>query len=112
MKKLISLLMAVALILCCIPVGAFATDEQFYTVAGFDSLCGTAWNPGDANNQMTLNTETGLYEKVYKNVAAGTFEFKVTDGTWDNSWGMDGANGENAETISNRCPAVNILEDQ
>ena len=27
-------------------------------------------------------------------------------------WGMDGANGENAETISNRCPAVNILEGQ
>ena len=92
MKKLISLLMAVALILCCIPVGAFATDEQFYTVAGFDSLCGSAWNPGDANNQMTLNAETGLYEKVYSNVPAGTFEFKVTDGSWDNCWGQDGNN--------------------
>ena len=62
-----------------------------YIVAGTESLCGSGWNPGDVFNRMTLNAD-GLYEKVYANVPAGKHEFKVTDGTWDNSWGDNGNN--------------------
>ncbi len=60
--------------------------EPTFIIAGTEGLCGTEWAPGDPNNKMTLNSETGLYEKVYTNVAAGTYEFKVTDGTWVNAW--------------------------
>ena len=65
--------------------------EAFYTVAGTEELCGTGWNPADENNKMTLNAD-GLYEKVFVSVPAGKHEFKVTDGTWNNSWGVDGGN--------------------
>ena len=42
---------------------------------------------------MPLNTLTGLYEKYFINVPAGHHEFKVTNGTWDQSWGAaDGGN--------------------
>ena len=90
MKKLISLLLAIAMLVCCIPVSAFAADEAYF-VAGTAELCGNAWACNDEANKMTLNAD-GLYEKVYVSVPAGTHEFKVTDGTWDNSWGKDGSN--------------------
>ena len=90
MKKHICLLMAIAMLVCCIPFSAFAADEGYYTVAGTEDLCGSGWNPEDSNNQMTLNAETGLYEKTFESVPAGTHQFKVTDGTWTNSWGADG----------------------
>ncbi len=90
MKKLISWLLVFVMVACYIPTSVFAEDA-LYTVAGTEGLCGSGWNPGDLNNQMTLNAE-GLYEKYYIDVPAGTHEFKVTDGTWSNSWGAEGGN--------------------
>lgn len=62
-----------------------------YYVAGVSGLCGSEWDPQDANNQMFLGTD-GLCYKTYKNVAAGTYEFKITKGNWDENWGVDGNN--------------------
>ncbi len=62
-----------------------------YYVAGTEDLCGTGWDPGFAANKMSLNAE-GLYEKTFKSVPAGKHEFKITDGTWSNSWGDNGNN--------------------
>ncbi len=86
MKKLISLLLVFAMLVCYIPANV-AAEDGFYTVAGTEGLCGSSWNPEDTNNQMTLNGETGLYEKYYIDVPAGNHEFKVTDGSWNNCWG-------------------------
>ena len=91
MKKLMSWLLVFAMLLSFVPASVSAEDA-YYSVAGTEDLCGSGWNPGDPNNQMTLNEETGLYEKYYINVPAGRHEFKVTDGTWSNSWGMEGGN--------------------
>lgn len=66
----------------CLPI--------FY-VAGEAPLCGVAWDPDAVENKMTC--VDGIYTKTYTNVAAGTYEFKITDGTWDTSWG--GPNGSN-----------------
>lgn len=72
MKKHICLLLAIAMLVCCIPFAALAAGEGYYTVAGYGTLCGSDWNPGDSNNQMTWNEETGLYEKTFESVPAGT----------------------------------------
>lgn len=56
-----------------------------YYVAGSPSLCGSNWSNNDANNKMTLTD--GVYVKSYANVPAGSHEFKITNGTWDNSKG-------------------------
>ena len=90
MKKLMSWLLVFAMLLSFVPAGVSA-EEGFYTVAGTEELCGSAWTPADTNNQMHLN-EDGLYEITYFNVPEGHHEFKVTDGTWDNSWGTEGNN--------------------
>ena len=64
-------------------MSAFAAD---YYVAGTSSLCGSNWSNNDANNKMTLTN--GVYVKTYANVAAGSHEFKITNGTWDNAKGI------------------------
>ena len=91
MKKFISYLLVVAMLICFVPAGVLAEEAALYTVAGTEELCGSGWNPGDLNNKMTLNAD-GLYEITYKNVPAGHHEFKVTIGDWSTSWGKDGGN--------------------
>ena len=72
MKK-ITLLLATLFV----AMSAFAD----YYVAGSSSLCGSSWSNNDANNKMTLTN--GVYVKSYDNVPAGSHEFKITNGTWD-----------------------------
>ena len=74
------------------PIETQPAPAGTYYVAGVAALCGSEWNCADAANLMTWNGETGLFEKVYENVAVGTYQFKVTDGTWNNTWGKDGQN--------------------
>ena len=64
--------------------------DAVYYVAGDSTLCGSNWDAADAANKMTC--ADGVYTKVYTNVAAGTYNIKVTDGTWTNSWGDNGQN--------------------
>ncbi len=55
-------------------------------VAGSAGLCnGVNWDPGAAVNKMDYDYATGEYVKVFSNVAAGTYEFKVTQGDWSKS---------------------------
>ncbi len=66
-------------------------EEELYIVAGDSALCGSNWAADDAANRMSL-TSDGTYQKVYPNVAAGTYNLKVTNGTWDRNWGDNGQN--------------------
>jgi len=84
MKKLFAMLLCFAILVGVMAFGASAAGS--YYVAGTTELCGSAWNPGDANNQMSDPDGDGVYSITYKNVPAGTHQFKVTDGTWTNCW--------------------------
>lgn len=59
-------------------------------VAGTANLCGEGWNPGAEQNKMTYNDTTGLYEITLTATAAGSFQFKITNGSWGESYGQDG----------------------
>ena len=60
--------------------------EVVYTVAGESALCGSNWDITDDANNMVKNA-SGIYEKVYTDVAAGTYEFKVVrDENWGSAW--------------------------
>ena len=78
-----------------------------YTVAGDAGLTGATWDP--AQNEMTKGEyefagNTYDYAITFENVAAGSYAFKVTDGTWENSWGKDNANY--SITLSAACPVT------
>ncbi len=68
-------------------------DPATYIVAGDSKLCGSTWDAADVANRMTRNAE-GKYEKVYSALPVGSYQFKVTNGTWDQAWGADGGNYE------------------
>ncbi|MBE6924562.1 MAG: starch-binding protein [Ruminococcaceae bacterium] len=68
------------------------TPAGDYYVAGVGALCGAEWDAGNADNKMTKGDD-GIYTKTYSNVAAGKYSLKVTNGTWDQSWGGNGENG-------------------
>ena len=74
------------------PIETQPAPAGTYYVAGVAALCGSEWNAADPANRLEWNGNTGLFEKVYPNVAEGTYQFKVTDGTWNNAWGKDGQN--------------------
>lgn len=86
MKKLIGIVVALAIVLAMLPIAAFAATN--YYVAGDAKLCGSEWKENDANNIMTANGN--VYTKTYTNVAVGTYAFKITNGTWSSSWGDNG----------------------
>ncbi len=88
MKKIIGFVVVLALVLAMLPVAVFAADS--YYVAGESTLCGSNWSANDASNIMTLSGD--VYTKVYTNVPVGNYQFKITDGTWNNSWGDNGGN--------------------
>ena len=66
------------------------TVEGDYYVAGSGAVFGVEWDPCVAQNKMADEDQDGIYTITYFDVAAGTYEFKVTDGTWDRSWGLNG----------------------
>ncbi len=83
-KKAISLLLSLMLVITSLSVTAvsvFAEDtvERTYVVSGEEGLCGVRWDYNletAAANIMTLNGD-GKYEKVFTDVPAGKYQFKV-----------------------------------
>lgn len=87
MKKLLSIVLS--LIICGSLVGNFglkASAANVYSVAGDAAICGIAWDP--SINQMVL-TENHDYAITFASIPAGTYSFKITDGTWNNTWGAE-----------------------
>jgi hypothetical protein len=87
-KRLVSILLVLAMAMALLPMAVLATVGR-YTVAGEAGLCGAAWDP--SQNPMTYIGDS-TYSITFTNIAAGTYEFKVTDGSWANSWGSNGGN--------------------
>ena len=75
-------------------VGGGEGEYGSYTVAGVGGLCGVDWDPSASRNDMTYNAETGLYEKTFTGIPAGSYSCKVAaNHSWDVSWGT-ADNGE------------------
>lgn len=61
-----------------------------YYVTGSSAIFGE-WAEKNAAGKMTESN--GIYVKEFKNVTPGNYSIKVNDGTWANSWGGNGENG-------------------
>ena len=65
--------------------GNFAVPETKYYIAGTENLTGFDWK----ENGLEMTKEGDVYKHTFSEMNAGTYEFKITDGTWTNSWGFD-----------------------
>ena len=107
-NKLVSLILAVVLVVSMFTVALTSTsalsDGETWVVAGSGGLCGGEWQmPPSDSNYMSYNPENGNYEIVYNGIAAGTYEFKVVNGTtWgDPDYNLEGqANGGANGTVT------------
>lgn len=110
MKKLTSVLLAVMLVIsmCAMGVvGASAegeeTPEATYYVTGNDLLFSPSWTENADAYKMQQDQYTGIYYINLTTVGTGSIVvpdptdavnpkimYKVTDGTWANSWGAEG----------------------
>ena len=74
--------------------GNVAKIDGVYMDGDNSTLFVTKWDVADENNRMFYDEESGCYLKIYENVAAGEYHFKVVeDKSWDNgSYGHDGGN--------------------
>ena len=69
--------------------------QATFTVAGSAALCGSDWSTTDTKNDMTF--ADGVYTKVYENVKAGTYKFKVAR---DHDWGTAYPSADKSFTVS------------
>ncbi len=86
--KILALVLVLMTVLMSVSVlVANAAAGQTWTVAGVKALCGTDWDTANTNNDMTYDSETDSYVKVYYNVKAGTYQFKCAkDHKWDTAY--------------------------
>ncbi len=76
-------------------------------IAGSSSVFGSSWDAGDSNNKMLCDNTTGYSKTYITNFKSDTdIEFKITDGTWDNSWGNNGSNYN--YNVKQGCRSVTI----
>ncbi len=110
MRKFISILLAVLLMTSMVVSVSAATaapvdsskkiiaqtgegDEDYYIVAGSESVFGSNWNQTDENNKLTKNDD-GTYSKTYTvESALSDVQLKVVkNGSWSTAWGDDNGN--------------------
>ena len=85
------------------PTGA----EPTFTVAGAAGLCGTEWDPTDTANDMVKKAD-GTYEKVFTNVSAGAYKFKVVlNHAWTKAW----PSSDYALTVAEDGSTVTVIFD-
>ena len=73
--------------------GNVMKDGDTYREGNNDTLFISEWNVSDENNRMDYDEEADCFVKIYKNVAAGEYHFKIAeDMSWDISYGHDGDN--------------------
>jgi hypothetical protein len=81
-----------------------------YFVAGVAELCGVAWNPGAAENKMSDNGD-GTHSITYTGIAAGSYELKVTMGSWASCWGEPDSTNNYVLTVDSDDSTVVICFD-
>ena len=77
--------------------------QATFTVAGSGAHLGTEWDTGNVANDMTY--ADGTYTKVYTNVAAGTYQFKVAR---DHDWGTAYPGSDKSFTVATAGSTVTI----
>ena len=91
-----------------------AEIRNIFILAGDSGLAGSQWKETDTNNELKPNTvDTNKYSITYRNVAAGTYSYKILQDPenkgWDKPWGYGAGSG--AGSGGNRSVTVEAPAD-
>lgn len=86
-----------------------AEVRNIFILAGASGLAGSNWNQNDTNNTLKQDaTDSNKFSITYKNVAAGTYEYKILQDPencgWDKPWGY-GTGGGGNRSVTVEAPA-------
>lgn len=86
-----------------------AEVRNIFILAGASGLAGSNWNQNDTNNALKQDaTDSNKFSITYKNVAAGTYEYKILQDPencgWDKPWGY-GTGGGGNRSVTVDAPA-------
>ena len=84
LSKILVFVLALAMLTVAFATTVSAAAGETWTVAGSSGLCGSNWSTTDTKNDMTYDSATDSYVKVYYNVKAGNYEFKCAK---NHAWG-------------------------
>ena len=105
LNKIFVFMLVAVLVVSFSAINVFA--ENTYVVAGVEALCGSNWNPTDANNKMTFDSGLGCYKKVYSNVpAANSYMLKVVAN--GSEWNGDSTGNNVTFNVTSPC-TVTVL---
>lgn len=113
MKKKITAIITVIALMLSMALPAMAGDtngqEPVYTVAG--DFLSASWEPSqNPMTKITGNEEGYDYYFEVPELSAGEYQFKITDGTWVNSWGNGSENYK--FTLSQACPVTILFNSE
>mgnify|MGYP002671811120 CR=1 FL=1 len=83
-----------------------AEIRNIFILAGDSGLAGSSWEPKDEKNTLTQNEgNKNKYSITYRNVAAGTYSYKILqdpeNAGWDKKWGYGtGSDGNRSVTVA------------
>lgn len=76
-----------------IVAGNVMKNGDVYASGDNSTLFVSKWDVTDESNRMTYDADADCFVKIYKNVAAGEYHFKIAENmSWDVSYGSDGGN--------------------
>lgn len=82
-----------------------AEVRNIFILAGAPGLAGSSWEPKDAKNTLTQNeSNENKYSITYRNVAAGTYEYKILQDPENKAWSMPWGNNDN-RSVTVTAPA-------
>lgn len=82
MKKVFTQLLFIVVLLTSISFSALGQSAYGdWYVVGSANMCGSAWNPMDPNNLMSVDKD-GFYTKTYF-LEPDYYEFKIVQGAWE-----------------------------
>lgn len=86
-----------------------AEIRNIFILAGDSGLAGSQWKETDTNNELKPNTvDTNKYSITYRNVAAGTYSYKIlqdpANAGWEKPWGNGTGSGGN-RSVTVEAPA-------
>lgn len=88
------------------PTNRYVAGSTAGDTVGTDNVFGTRWEADGSTNKMTWDASKCLFVKEYitNEASSMTLTFKITDGTWSNSW----PSSNKTQSVSSGCKITTI----